>query len=93
MVTRIDAARLLTYQAALLKDAGKPFNREASEAKLFASDTAMQCVLDSLQIHGGYGYSKEYPIERLFRDAKINQIFEGTNQIQKLIIARNLLGK
>ncbi len=93
MATRIDAARLLTYQAALLKDAGKPFTREASEAKLFASDTAMQCVLDSLQIHGGYGYSKEYPIERLFRDAKINQIFEGTNQIQKLIIARSLLGK
>jgi alkylation response protein AidB-like acyl-CoA dehydrogenase len=90
MQTKIDAARRLTYYAAELKDAGKPFSREASEAKLFASDIAMQCVSDSLQIHGGYGYSKEYAVERLFRDAKINQIFEGTNQIQRLVIARNI---
>ncbi len=91
MQTKIDAARQLTYYAARLRDAGKPHSREASEAKLFASDVAMECVSESLQIHGGYGYSKEYPIEHLFRDAKINQIFEGTNQIQRLVIARNLL--
>ena len=91
MQTRIEAARRLTYHAATLKDAGKPHSREASEAKLFASEIAMQCASDSLQIHGGYGYSKEYRIERLFRDAKINQIFEGTNQIQRLVIARSLL--
>jgi butyryl-CoA dehydrogenase len=90
MQTKIDAARRLTYHAAQLKDAGKPYSREASEAKLFASEIAMQCASDSLQIHGGYGYSKEYSIERLFRDAKINQIFEGTNQIQRLVIARNI---
>jgi len=90
MQTKIDAARRLTYYTAELKDAGKPFSREASEAKLFASEIAMQCVSDSLQIHGGYGYSNEYTIERLFRDAKINQIFKGTNQIQRLVIARNI---
>ena len=93
MQTKIDAARQLTYRAARLKDAGQPHSREASEAKLFASEIAMECAADSLQIHGGYGYSKEYRIERLFRDAKINQIFEGTNEIQRLVIARNLLGR
>jgi alkylation response protein AidB-like acyl-CoA dehydrogenase len=91
MQTKIDAARQLTYYAAQLKDAGKPHSREASEAKLFASDIAMECASESVQIHGGYGYSKEYKVERLFRDAKINQIFEGTNQIQRLVIARKLL--
>ncbi len=93
MQTKIDAARLLTYHAARLRDAGKPHSREASEAKVFASEIAMECASDSLQIHGGYGYSKEYKIERLFRDAKINQIFEGTNQIQRIVIARNLFGQ
>jgi len=91
MQTKIDAARQLTYYAAQLKDAGKPHSREASEAKLFASDIAMECASESVQIHGGYGYSKEYKVERLFRDAKINQIFEGTNQIQRLVIARKVL--
>lgn len=91
MQTKIDAARYLTYHSAALKDAGKPHSRQASEAKLFASEIALQCASDSLQIHGGYGYSKEYPIERLFRDAKITQIFEGTNQIQRLVISRSLL--
>ncbi|MFQ3620577.1 MAG: acyl-CoA dehydrogenase family protein, partial [Spirochaetales bacterium] len=91
MQTKIDAARQLTYYAARLKDAGKPYSREASEAKLFASDVAMEVVSESLQIHGGYGYTKEFPIEHFFRDAKINQIFEGTNQIQRLVIARALL--
>ncbi len=93
MQTKIDAARYLTYQAAGLKDAGKPYSREASEAKLFASEMCLQCASDSLQIHGGYGYSKEYKIERLFRDAKVNQIFEGTSQVQHLVIARNILGR
>lgn len=92
MQTRIEAARRLTYYAAMLRDAGKPHSREASEAKLFASEIAMQCASDAVQIHGGYGYSKEYAVERLFRDAKINQIFEGTNQIQRIVIAKNLLG-
>ncbi len=92
MQTRIEAARRLTYYAAMLRDAGKPHSREASEAKLFASEIAMQCASDAVQIHGGYGYSKEYTVERLFRDAKINQIFEGTNQIQRIVIAKNLLG-
>ncbi len=91
MQTKIEAARCLTYHAAMLRDAGKPHSREASEAKLFSSEIALQCASDSLQIHGGYGYSKEFPIERLFRDAKINQIFEGTNQIQRLVISRSLL--
>ena len=91
MQTRIEAARRLTYYAAVLRDAGKPHSREASEAKLFASEIAMQCASDAVQIHGGYGYSKEYTVERLFRDAKINQIFEGTNEIQRIVIAKNLL--
>jgi alkylation response protein AidB-like acyl-CoA dehydrogenase len=91
MQTKIDAARYLTYYAAMLKDIGKPHSRQASEAKLFSSEVALQCASDSLQIHGGYGYSKDYPIERLFRDAKITQIFEGTNQIQRLVISRSLL--
>lgn len=93
MQTKVDAARLLVYHAASLKDAGESFSRQASEAKLFASEIGLECASDSLQIHGGYGYSKEYRIERLFRDAKVNQIFEGTSQIQHLVIARNVLGK
>jgi alkylation response protein AidB-like acyl-CoA dehydrogenase len=93
MATEIEAARLLTHKAALLRDQGKPISYEASQAKLYASDVAMRCATDGLQIHGGYGYTKEYLIERIFRDAKLNQIWEGTNQIQKIIISRKLLGK
>lgn len=93
MQTKVDAARLLVYHAASLKDAGQPYSRQASEAKLYASEIGLECASDSLQIHGGYGYSKEYRIERLFRDAKVNQIFEGTSQIQHLVIARNILGR
>lgn len=93
MQTKVDAARLLVYHAAGLKDAGQPYSRQASEAKLYASEIGLECASDSLQIHGGYGYSKEYRIERLFRDAKVNQIFEGTSQIQHLVIARNILGR
>ncbi|MFQ5828026.1 MAG: acyl-CoA dehydrogenase [Candidatus Methylomirabilia bacterium] len=92
MATAIDAARLLTLKAAALKDAGKPFSVEASMAKLFASEMAMKVTTDAIQVHGGYGYIREYQVERYFRDAKITQIYEGTSQIQKLIIARHALG-
>ncbi|WP_027719461.1 acyl-CoA dehydrogenase [Desulfovirgula thermocuniculi] len=91
MATRIDAARLLVYRAARLKDMGLPHSKEASMAKLFATDTAMQVTTDAVQILGGYGYCKEYPVERYMRDAKVTQIYEGTNQIQRLVIARHLL--
>lgn len=91
MATAIDAARLLTLRAAYLRQLGLPCARESSMAKLFAGDTAMQVTTDALQIFGGYGYIKEYPAERHMRDAKITQLYEGTQQIQRLVIARNLL--
>jgi butyryl-CoA dehydrogenase len=91
MVTGIEAARLLTLRAASLKDRGQPYGAEAAMAKLFASETAMRVTTDAVQIHGGYGFIKEYQVERHFRDAKITQIYEGTSQIQKLVIARHLL--
>ena len=95
MKTRIEAARLLTYQAALAKDAtkvsGGRYTLEASMAKLYASEAAMWVTTKAVQIFGGNGYSKEYPVERYFRDAKITEIYEGTSEIQRLIIARNIL--
>ena len=91
MATAIEAARLLTLRAAFLKDRGEPFGPEAAMAKLFASETAMRVTTDAVQVHGGYGFIKEYQVERHFRDAKITQIYEGTSQIQKLVIARHLL--
>jgi alkylation response protein AidB-like acyl-CoA dehydrogenase len=91
MRTQIDAARLLVYRAARLRDAGQPFGREASMAKLFATEMAMKCAHQAVQMHGGYGYSREYPVEKLFRDAKITEIYEGTSEIQRLVIARYLL--
>ena len=91
MATSIDAARLLTLRAAYLREKGIPCARESSMAKLFAGDMAMQVTTDALQIFGGYGYIKEYPAERHMRDAKITQLYEGTQQIQRLVIARNLL--
>ena len=91
MATEVDAARLLTLRAAYLRDKGIPCARESSMAKLFAGDTAMKVTTDALQIFGGYGYIKEYPAERHMRDAKITQIYEGTQQVQRLVIARNLL--
>jgi len=87
----IEASRLLIHRAAALKDRGESFATEASEAKLFASDTAMRVATDALQLHGGYGYTKDAVVERIFRDAKLTQIYEGTNQIQRVIIARDLL--
>ena len=92
MATAIEAARLLIWRAAALKDAARPFGPEASMAKLFASEMAMKVTTDAIQVHGGYGYIKEYQVERYFRDAKITQIYEGTSQIQKLVIARHVLG-
>jgi butyryl-CoA dehydrogenase len=92
MATAVDAARLLTWKAAALKDAGARFSVAASMAKLFAAETAMKVATDAIQVHGGYGYIREYQVERFFRDAKITQIYEGTSQIQKLVIARAVLG-
>jgi butyryl-CoA dehydrogenase len=92
MATAIEAARLLTLRAASFKDAGRPYGVAASKAKLFASEMAMKVTVDAVQIHGGYGYIKEYEVERYLRDAKITQIYEGTSQIQKLVIARDVLG-
>lgn len=91
MATEIDAARLLTYRAAYYKDNGMRYSKEAAMAKLFASECAMKAATKGVQIFGGYGYMKEYPMERLFRDAKITEIYEGTNEIQRLVIASNLL--
>jgi alkylation response protein AidB-like acyl-CoA dehydrogenase len=93
MATDLDAARLLVYRAAALADAGRPFATEASKAKLFASGKACEHASEAVQIHGGYGYTTEFPVERYYRDAKITQIYEGTSEIQQLIIARSLLGK
>ncbi|HEY3067440.1 MAG TPA: acyl-CoA dehydrogenase [Methylomirabilota bacterium] len=91
MATTVEAARLLTVRAAWLRDAGESYVTAASMAKLFAAETAMKVATDAVQVHGGYGFIKEYEVERYFRDAKITQIYEGTSQIQKLVIARDLL--
>ena len=91
MATAIDGARLLTLKAATLKDAGQPYTKEASMAKLFAAETAMKVATDAVQVHGGFGFIREAEVERYFRDAKITQIYEGTSQIQKLVIAREVL--
>ena len=93
MAIQIEAARQLVYHAAQMKDAGQPFDKEAAMAKTFSSDIAVQVALDAIQILGGYGYTCEYPVERLLRDAKITQIYEGTNQIQRVVISRSILGK
>lgn len=90
MATSIEAARLLTYQAAYLKDSGKSYVKESAMAKLFASQTAMDVTTEAVQIHGGYGYVKDYHVERMMRDAKITQIYEGTSEIQKMVIGREL---
>ena len=92
MTTAIDGARLLALQAAALKDKGRPFTKQAAMAKLFAAEMAMKVTTDAIQVHGGYGFIKDYEVERFFRDAKITAIYEGTSQIQKLVIAREVLG-
>ena len=91
MATRIEAARYLVFNAAFKKDKGERISKEAAMAKLFASDTAMDAVIKAVQIHGGYGYTKEYTVERLFRDAKITEIYEGTSEVQRMVIAGSLL--
>jgi alkylation response protein AidB-like acyl-CoA dehydrogenase len=90
--TEIEAARLMVYRAAYLKDRGKPFTKEAAMAKLFTSEAAERSCFRAIQIHGGYGYSREYPVERYYRDNRLTQIGEGTSEIQRLVIARQLLG-
>ncbi|MBV8642404.1 MAG: acyl-CoA dehydrogenase family protein, partial [Candidatus Eremiobacteraeota bacterium] len=93
MATDLDAARLLVYRAAALADAGRPFVVEASKAKMFASTKAREHASEAVQIHGGYGYTTEFPVERYYRDAKITEIYEGTSEIQHLVIARGLVGR
>ncbi|HQP30559.1 MAG TPA: acyl-CoA dehydrogenase [Deltaproteobacteria bacterium] len=93
MATRIDASEMLILKAAWLESNGLPFEKEAAMAKYFASDTAMDAAIDGVQILGGYGYTTEYPMERHMRDAKITQIYEGTNEIMRVVVARNILGK
>ena len=91
MAMKIDAARLLGYRAARLKDEGKPCHRESSMSKLFATQAANFVANEAVQIHGGYGYIKEYPVERYFRDARVTELYEGTSEAQKMVIARDLL--
>lgn len=91
MAVKVDAAKLLTLKAAALKDAGQSYVKEAAMAKLYASKIAVECALEAIQIHGGYGYVREYLVERYLRDAKITEIYEGTSEIQRIVIARSLL--
>jgi alkylation response protein AidB-like acyl-CoA dehydrogenase len=91
MATEIEAARLLCFKAAWLKDRGLPYSQASSMAKLFASEVAMRTTVEAVQIHGGYGYVKEYHVERLMRDAKITQIYEGTSEVQRIVISREVL--
>jgi alkylation response protein AidB-like acyl-CoA dehydrogenase len=91
MATEIEATRLLCYRAAWLKDNGLPYAQASSMAKLFASETAMRTTIEAVQIHGGYGFVKEYHVERMMRDAKITQIYEGTSEIQRIVISREVL--
>ena len=93
MSVGIEAMRNMVYRAAQLRDSGRPHVRECSMAKLYASETCMKICTDAVQIHGGYGYTKDFPVERFFRDAKLLEIGEGTSQIQRMIIARDVLGK
>ena len=93
MATEIDAARMMVYRAAAMKDAGLRFTKEAAMAKLYASEVAERAAFKALQIHGGYGYSREYPVERIYRDQRLCTIGEGTSEIQRLVIARQILGR
>lgn len=91
MATKVESSRLLVYRAAYCKDHGLPYSKEAAMAKLYASDAAMAVTTDAVQIFGGYGYSREYPVERLMRNAKITQIYEGTNQVQRMVVSGAVL--
>jgi butyryl-CoA dehydrogenase len=89
--TEIQTARLMVYYAAWLKDQGRPYTKEAAMAKLFATEMGERVCRNAIQIHGGYGYSREYPVERIYRDARLMTIGEGTSEIQRLVIARKVL--
>jgi butyryl-CoA dehydrogenase len=91
MAIKVETARLITWKAAWLADEGLPNNYESSVAKCYATDICMEVTTDAVQVYGGYGYSKEYPVERYMRDAKLMQIYEGANQIQRIVISRNIL--
>jgi butyryl-CoA dehydrogenase len=91
MATQIDAARLLVYRAAWYKDNGLPYGTAAAMAKLFASETATHVADRAIQIHGGYGYTESYPVERAYRDAKVTELYEGTSEVQRMVIAGSLL--
>jgi acyl-CoA dehydrogenase len=91
MATKVDAGRLLTWNSAVQLDQGQRNTLRSSEAKRFASDSAMEVTTDAVQVYGGYGFIKEYPVEKLMRDAKIMQLYEGTSQIQRLVIAKEVL--
>ncbi|EEU03482.1 acyl-CoA dehydrogenase, C-terminal domain protein [Eubacterium saphenum ATCC 49989] len=93
LATRIEAARLLVYQAADMKERGLPYSKQSAMAKLFAAETAMHVTTKCVQLHGGYGYTKDYPVERMMRDAKITEIYEGTSEVQKIVIGASVLGK
>jgi butyryl-CoA dehydrogenase len=90
MATEIEAARLLVHKAAYLEDNGQPFTKEAAMAKLFASEMAMKATVKAIQVLGGYGYTREYPVERFYRDIKLCQIGEGTSEVQRIVIAKRL---
>ena len=90
MQTRVDAARMLVYRAAAIKDAGEPYSSEAAMAKLFASETAREVTWRAVQLFGGYGYTRDYPVERMMRDAKITEIYEGTSEVQKMVISSRM---
>ena len=91
IATELAASRLLTYRAACAKDSGGSYSKEAAQAKLVASDVAVRSTSKAIQVHGGYGYTRDYPVERLYRDAKITEIYEGTSEVQKMVIAASLL--
>jgi butyryl-CoA dehydrogenase len=91
MQTKVDAARLLVYRAACAKDAGEAYSVYAAMAKLFASETAMEVTTKAVQLHGGYGYTRDYPVERMMRDAKITEIYEGTSEVMKMVVSANML--
>ncbi len=89
--TKIDAAKFLVYRAAMAKEEGKPYTMLAAEAKLFAAETAMEVTTKCIQLMGGYGYTRDLPVERMFRDAKITEIYEGTSEVQRMVIGGQVL--
>ncbi len=91
MATRVEASRLLVWQAAVMKDKNMKFGKQSAMAKLHSAETAMWVTTKAIQIHGGYGYTTDYPVERYFRDAKITEIYEGTSEVQRIVIAREIL--